>query len=74
MQAMHRRRMEGIALQYVIAPCMYLRIPLHRGGSHCAAGEAAHHATGPIASSAEADMTTTLTGSAGGTFSPLQAP
>ena len=51
MQAMHRHRMEGNALQYVIAPCMYLRKPLLRGGSHCAAGEAAHHATGPDAGS-----------------------
>ena len=55
MQAMHRRRMEGNALQYVIAPCMYLRMPLHRGGSHCAAREAAHHAIGPIPGSAERD-------------------
>ena len=47
MQAMHRRRMEGNALQYVIAPCMYLRMPLHRGGSHCAAG--------PVPCSAEPD-------------------
>ena len=31
MLAMHHRRMEGNALQYVIAPCMYLRMPLHRG-------------------------------------------
>ena len=29
MQAMHRRRMEGNALQYMIAPFMYLRMPLH---------------------------------------------
>ena len=58
MQAMHRRRMEGKlgnALQYVITPCMYLRMPLQRGGSHCAAGEAAHHAIGPIPGSAERD-------------------
>ena len=55
MQAMHRRRMEGNALQYVIAPSMNLRMPLHRGGSHCAAGEAAHHAIGTIPGSAERD-------------------
>ena len=52
MQVMHRRRMEGNALQSVIAPFMYLRMPLHRGGSHCAAGEAAHHVIGPIPASA----------------------
>ena len=55
MQDMHRRRMEGNVLQYVIAPCMYLRMPLHRGGSHCAAGEAEHHAIGPVPGSAERD-------------------
>ena len=49
MQAMHQRRMEGNALQYVFATCMYLRMPLHRGGSHCMAGEAAYHATKPDA-------------------------
>ena len=55
MQAMHRRRMEGNALQYMIAPFMHLRMPLHRGGSHCAAEEAAHHAIGPITCSAQRD-------------------
>ena len=55
MQAMHHRRMEGIALQYVFATCMYLRMQLHRGGSHCMAGEAAHHAAEPDAGSAEPD-------------------
>ena len=55
MQAMHRLRMEDNALQYVIAPCMYLRMQLHRGGSHCAGAEAAHHALGPIPGSAERD-------------------
>ena len=55
MQAMHCRRMEGDALQYVIVPFMYLRMPLHRGGSHCAAEEAAHHAIGPIPGSAQRD-------------------
>ena len=33
MQAMHRRRMEGNALQYLFTTCIYLRMPLHRGGS-----------------------------------------
>ena len=48
MQAMHHRRMDGIALQHVFTPCMYLRMPLHRGGSHCVA-DAAHHAAEPDA-------------------------
>ena len=55
MQAMHRRRMEGNALQYMIAPFMHLRMPLHRGGSHCASEEAAHHAIGPITGPAQRD-------------------
>ena len=55
MQAMHRRRMEGNALQYMIAPFMHLRMPLHRGGSHCAVEEAAHYAIGPITGSAQRD-------------------
>ena len=56
MQAMQSRRMEGNALQYMIAPFMYLRMPLHRGGgSHCAAEEAAHHAIGLIPGSAQRD-------------------
>ena len=48
MQAMHRRSMEGNALQYVFATCIYLRMPLHRGGIHCVA-DAAHHAAEPDA-------------------------
>ena len=40
MQGMHCRRMEGYALQYVFATCIYLRMPLHRGGSHCVADAA----------------------------------
>ena len=32
MQAMHRRHMEGNALQYVFATCIYLRMPFHKGG------------------------------------------
>ena len=55
MQAMHRRRMEGNALQYVISSFMYLRMPLPRGGRHCAAEEAAHHAIGPIPGSPQRD-------------------
>ena len=35
MQAMHRRRMEGNALQHVFATCIYLRMPFHRGGGNC---------------------------------------
>ena len=34
MQAMHRRRMEGNSLQHVLAPCIYLRMPFHRGGGN----------------------------------------
>ena len=48
MQAMHRRRMEGNALQYVFATCIYLRMPFHRGGGNCVA-DAAHHAAQPDA-------------------------
>ena len=76
MQAMRRGRMEGnalAALQYVIAPCMYLRMPLHRGGSHCAAGEAAHHAIGPISCSAERDACHSCTASRKG-ISAHQVP
>ena len=32
MQAMHRRRMEGNSVQHVLATCIYLRMPFHRGG------------------------------------------
>ena len=55
MQAMYHRRMEGISLKHVLATGIYVRMPLHRGGSHCVAGEAAHHATGTDAGSAEPD-------------------
>ena len=48
MQAMHCRHMEGNALQYVFATCIYLRMQLHRGESHCVA-DAAHHAAEPDA-------------------------
>ena len=34
MQAMHRRRMEGNAWQYVFATGIYLQMPFHRGGGN----------------------------------------
>ena len=34
MQAMHRRRMEGNSVQHVLAACIYLRMPFHRGGGN----------------------------------------
>ena len=34
MQAMHRRRVEGNSVQHVLATCIYLRIPFHRGGGN----------------------------------------
>ena len=34
MQAMHRRRMEGYSVQHVLATCIYLRMPFHRGGGN----------------------------------------
>ena len=42
MQAMHHRRMEGNALQYVFATYIYLRMPFHRGGGNCVADAAGH--------------------------------
>ena len=42
MQAMHRRRMEGNAWQYVFATCIVLRMPFHRGGGNCVADSAGH--------------------------------
>ena len=42
MQAMHRRRMEGNARQYVFATCIYLRMLFHRGGGNCVADAADH--------------------------------
>ena len=34
MQAMHRRSVEGNSVQHVLAPCIYLRMPFHRGGGN----------------------------------------
>ena len=34
MQAMHSRRMEGNSVQHVLATCIYLRMPFHRGGGN----------------------------------------
>ena len=34
MQAMHRRRVEGNSVQHVLATCIYLRMPFHRGGGN----------------------------------------
>ena len=34
MQAMHRRSMEGNALQHVFETCIYLRLPFHSGGGY----------------------------------------
>ena len=34
MQAMHHRRVEGNSVQHVLATCIYLRMPFHRGGGN----------------------------------------